>query len=172
METNPYAAPGAVVDDAPLSQGGNLEARKATRGQRLGAALLDGVIIAVCVMPFIFIAAVYRDVNSGLRPAIWPMLAGLIGFGLVIGVFVYNCILLSRNGQTIGKRTLNIKIVRSNGEAVTLSRVIFLRWLPVALMGAIPIIGRFIGLADSLVIFGNEKRCIHDYIADTIVIVD
>ena len=100
------------------------------------------------------------------------MLAGLIGFGLVIGVFVYNCILLSRNGQTIGKRTLNIKIVRSNGEAVTLSRVIFLRWLPVALMGAIPIIGRFIGLADSLVIFGNEKRCIHDYIADTIVIVD
>jgi uncharacterized RDD family membrane protein YckC len=47
-----------------------------------------------------------------------------------------------------------------------------LRWLPVFALRFIPFLGGLAGLADALVIFGSDRRCIHDYIADTIVIVD
>ena len=34
----------------------------------------------------------------------------------------------------------------------------------------VPFIGGFYSIIDSLMIFGEQRRCIHDYIADTIVI--
>ena len=37
-------------------------------------------------------------------------------------------------------------------------------------MSAIPLVGPFLSLADALSIFGSQTRCIHDYMADTIVI--
>ena len=62
--------------------------------------------------------------------------------------------------------------MRADGTPVTLSRVIFLRWLPVVLLGMIPFVGRVVGLVDALLIFRTERRCLHDNIADTIVITD
>ncbi|MEO6927120.1 MAG: hypothetical protein ABI129_10700 [Rhodanobacter sp.] len=38
METNPYAAPAAVVDDVRTGDALDLESRKSSRGKRLGAA--------------------------------------------------------------------------------------------------------------------------------------
>ena len=173
METNPYAAPGAVVEDVSAFGGNDLEARKATRGQRLGAVLLDSLFACVCLVP-IFFSGVMHGLRTSAVTDSASVQPGLIALGglLLLGVLVYDLILLSRNGQTIGKRILNIKIVRTDGSPVTLLRVIFLRWVPIGLLQQIPLIGPLIGLADSLVIFGSDKRCIHDYIADTIVIVD
>jgi uncharacterized RDD family membrane protein YckC len=91
---------------------------------------------------------------------------------LTLVVIVINVSLLSRNGQTIGKRAVGTKIVRTDGSKVELSRLIALRWLPVFALRFIPFLGGLAGLADALVIFGSDRRCIHDYIADTIVIVD
>jgi uncharacterized RDD family membrane protein YckC len=174
METNPYAAPGAVVDDAPVFDGNDLEARKASRWQRLGAALLDGLSFCICLAP-VFIQAysayVARAHGQTLQPPIASQYAMLVGV-LALGLVIFNLVLLHRNGQTIGKRLLSIKIVRTDGSPVTLLRIIFMRWLPIGILGRIPLIGPLIALANVLFIFGNEKRCIHDYIADTIVIVD
>jgi uncharacterized RDD family membrane protein YckC len=78
--------------------------------------------------------------------------------------------MLYRSGQTIGKRALDIAVVRSDGSPVALSRYIFLRVAPMWLLGLIPLVGRFIGLVDPLLIFGKERRCLHDLIADTIVV--
>jgi uncharacterized RDD family membrane protein YckC len=173
MENNPYAAPGAVVDDVSAFGGNDLEARKATRGQRLGAAMLDNLIIVLCVVPIVLFGIAYNRDHAAVQE--WGT-AGIVlvflGLILLLGIFVYNCILLSRNGQTIGKRLLKIKIVRADGTPVTLSRVIFLRWLPLVLLGMIPFIGRVVGLVDALLIFRAERRCLHDNIADTIVIAD
>jgi uncharacterized RDD family membrane protein YckC len=174
METNPYAAPGAVVEDASAFAGGDLESRKATRGRRLGAILLDDLSFGLCLLPVAIPA--YTSYLARARGETVPASAfgAFTGVCLVVfmGLIIYNLVLLHRNGQTIGKRLLNIKIVRTDGDRASLSRIFFLRALPIGLLGLIPYAGRFIGLVDALMIFGQEKRCLHDRIADTIVITD
>ena len=74
------------------------------------------------------------------------------------------------NGQTVGKKLLKIKIVRSDGTAADFQRIVVFRLLPVYLVQLVPVIGGFIGLLDVLFIFRSSRQCIHDQIADTIVI--
>ncbi len=170
METNPYAAPAAVVDDMPPLVDGDLESRKASRGRRLAAALLDGVINVVWVAPIILGIMMAGGVRAGIKSA-GPMAALMVlGLILLLAMIVINCVLVHRVGQTIGKRMLNIAMVRSSGDRMGLARYIFLRLLPISLLGAIPWVGQFAGLVDVLLIFGAQRRCLHDLIADTIVI--
>jgi uncharacterized RDD family membrane protein YckC len=169
MENNPYAAPGAVVDDVPAFRGDELEARKASRGQRFGAAFLDGLLGALCTVPlYMYVLAAQGKTTPFAASGPILGICGLLG----LVVIVINCMLLHRNGQTIGKRALGIKTVRKDGSRVELTRFIFIRWLPVTLLGLIPFVGGLVGLVDACMIFGNEKRCLHDLIADTIVIED
>ncbi|MEO6801047.1 MAG: RDD family protein [Rhodanobacter sp.] len=170
METNPYAAPAAVVDDVQGRFDGDLESRKAGRGKRLGAALLDGVINVVWLIPVVLGATMAVGVRQGTKSAGLMIAVFLLGLILLAAMVVINCVMIHRSGQTIGKRTLDIAMVRSNGDHMGLVRYIFLRFLPVSLLGVIPLVGRFAGLVDVLLIFGTERRCLHDLIADTIVI--
>jgi uncharacterized RDD family membrane protein YckC len=98
------------------------------------------------------------------------LLVGLFGFLSLAGLAVWNCIWLQRYGQTVGKRVLHIRIVRSNGERASLGRIFGLRYLPMILLGAIPKLGVLITLADYLLIFRESRKCLHDQIADTIVV--
>lgn len=170
METNPYAAPEAAVDDLRAWDAQGLEERKASRGKRLGAALLDGVINLVWILPVFWGAMMAVGVNQGIKPAAPMVGLMLLGFALLVAIFVINCLMLHRSGQTIGKRMLDIAIVRTDGSRMSLPRYIFIRVLPVGLLGAIPYVGGLIGLVDPLLIFGKDRRCLHDLIADTIVI--
>ena len=170
METNPYAAPAAVVDDVPGYVEGDLESRKASRGKRLGAALLDVVMNVVWAAPILIGVMMAGGVRAGIKSS-GPML-GLMVLGLILllALIVITCVLVHRDGQTIGKRLLNIAMVRSNGDRMGLARYIFLRLLPISVLGAVPWVGQFAGLVDVLLIFGTQRRCLHDLIADTIVI--
>ncbi len=170
METNPYAAPAAVVDDVAAWDAYDLENRKAGRGKRLGAALLDGLANLVWVLPIIWGATMAVDVRHGVKPAAPMVGIMLLGLALLIGVFVVNCIMIRRSGQTIGKRALDIAVVRTDGNRVGLARYIFLRVVPVTLIGMIPFVGKLCTLLDPLLIFGKDRRCLHDLIADTIVV--
>ncbi|GAB3782364.1 hypothetical protein GCM10028797_08430 [Dyella agri] len=171
MESNPYAAPAAVVEDVVGSYADDLESRKAGRGKRLGAALLDGLTNLPWLGLFAWAGVMYYNATRQGFPA--PRTGGMLiflGFVVMLGLFVVNCMMLHRSGQTIGKRALDIAVVRSDGSPITVLRYIFLRVVPVALLGAVPLVGRFVGLIDPLLIFGKERRCLHDLIADTIVV--
>jgi len=171
MESNPYAAPAAVVGDVGGSGAADLESRKAGRGKRLGAAIIDGLINLPWLGLFVWAGVMYYSATRQGFPA--PHTAGMLiflGFLLMLGVFVVNCVMVHQSGQTIGKRMLEIAMVRTDGSPITLLRYIFLRVVPLVLLGMIPLVGRFVGLIDPLLIFGKERRCLHDLIADTIVV--
>jgi uncharacterized RDD family membrane protein YckC len=170
MESNPYAAPAAVVDDVAAWDAYDLENRKAGRGKRLGAALLDGLVNLIWFLPIIWGGSMVRDVRHGLKPGAPMMGLILLGLALLIGIFVVNCMMIHRSGQTIGKRALDIAIVRTDGSRMGLLRYIFMRVAPIILISMIPVVGRLINLVDPLLIFGKERRCLHDLIADTIVV--
>lgn len=167
---NPYAAPAARVQDV----GNDEQLELADRGTRLGAAILDGLVMFGPIMVLSIGAAIalpaYQKAADGKPDASVLGVIGLLLFALVMGVFIVNMVLLHRHGQTIAKRWLNIRIVRTDGSRCGLLRVIFARALPVGLLGAIPMIGWLISLLDSLLIFREDYRCLHDHFADTIVV--
>lgn len=171
MEYNPYAAPGAVVDDMRGPFVEDMESRKATRGKRLGAALLDGLIM---LLPGGLAAAggimEWNARRAGIPSSSVGGLLLFLGAVAALAVLVVNCVMIHRSGQTMGKRMLDIAVVRSDGDRIGLGRYILLRVIVVSLLGVIPLVGRFIGLIDVLLIFGKERRCLHDLIADTIVV--
>jgi uncharacterized RDD family membrane protein YckC len=176
METNPYAAPGAVVEDAPVNT--DLESRKATRWQRFWGAFIDSFIVGMFAWPLSMWWASHYGINHSASaqllekmPFTGPTAMGVSAVLLLVIVAI-NLSLLSKNGQTIGKRTVGTKLVRTDGSTVEVWRVVVLRWLPLFVVRWIPFVGSLAGIVDALVIFGSDKRCIHDYIADTIVITD
>jgi uncharacterized RDD family membrane protein YckC len=159
---NPYAPPQARVEDLPEGSGG---AELAGRGARLLAVIVDGIISAAIVIPI--------WIWGFGRPLFEPMglldtaLYLLFAFGVYLAI---NGTLLARHGQSIGKRLLGIRIVRNDGSQAGLLRLFGLRYAANTTVMMIPLLGLVYALADSLAIFGQQKKCLHDHIADTRVI--
>lgn len=146
----------------------------ADRSTRLAAAVVDSLIymgggIFIFAAGLVAIAAGER-VEPWLEAPAIPILLAALGVLIFLVVFILNLKLLNDSGQTIGKRLLHIKIVRSNGERATLGRIFGLRILLVGVMGAVPVLGHIFSLVDVCLIFREDRRCVHDLIADTVVV--
>jgi uncharacterized RDD family membrane protein YckC len=167
---NPYAAPAARVEDV----GAAAEYELADRGTRLGAAILDGLVVGgpvalVAIGAAIMLPAMQRSGGESDRMAMLGVIGLLVGAAL-IGVLALNLVWLHRYGQSIAKRWLGIRIVRTDGGRCSLLRIIFARWVPMIVLRAIPLLGWIFGLIDALLIFREDYRCLHDHFADTIVV--
>jgi uncharacterized RDD family membrane protein YckC len=162
---NPYAPPTAAVADIVSGAGpGEL----AERASRLGAVIVDSIILLVAYLPSIIVAVRHFDPQRGLRNFLNE---GMYFTGCLVLVWVViTCVLVARHGQTIGKRLIGIRVVRSNGEKASFWRIFLLRNVVNAIPGLIPIVSYIYGLVDALFIFGESRQCLHDKIADTIVV--
>lgn len=161
---NPYAAPVARLEDAATT-----ELELADRGIRLVATIVDNVILAVPSMVLGFTAAAAIGRSGGNLDGTFVAIAVVAALA-TLAMIVVNLVLLHRNGQTIAKKLFGIKVLRTDGARCGLARIVFMRWLPVALLEMIPLVAYVVYLLDALMIFGREQRCLHDYIADTIVV--
>ena len=179
ISENRFAPPHADVRD---QQDGEAHMVTATRLSRFLAILVDGVapgIVTVLILAAVAIPA-YERYKQQHVPGIAPPPLGTthhltlawawIGGLLLVGYFIYSAVLVYRYGQTFGKRVMGIRVVRMDGARVAFARFIFIRWLPVTLLGLVPLLRYFIGLLDSLLIFRASSRCLHDDIADTQVV--
>ncbi len=163
--TNPYAAPSSEVSSTLTANGDWV---KAGRGQRLLAVLVDTGAALICYAPMLITIGLSRfgSQESNVLLGIGGALTGL----LVLGLLIWNLMMLHRTGQTIGKRVMGVRIVRADGSRAGLGRIFLLRMLVPGLASAIPYIGAIFALANPLWIFGDQRRCLHDLIADTIVV--
>jgi len=169
LPDNPYAAPAAAVADEA-----SRDMELAGRGTRLGAVLIDGLIFSLGVMPMIiavFVLGGMANMKDARSMEIGVALGIGVGALLFLGVVAWNCVLLHRRGQTIAKKLLGIRVVRKDGSRCGLARIFFARYLPVTLLGMVPFVGGLVSLVDALLIFRDDRRCLHDEIADTIVVV-
>lgn len=168
---NQYAPPKSVVSDV----GSPDSLDKAGRGARLGAAWLDGIIGSLGWIPgYLQLISAQRGMKAakvGLADVFAAMGPWLyLGIAWTLVVLAVTLVLMKRNGQTMGKKLVGIKVVRTDGSAVSLPRIFLLRFLVNTLFTWIPVAGRLYSLVDCLLIFGNDRRCVHDHLADTIVI--
>jgi len=170
--SNLYAPPKSAVKDV----GGDETLESASRAARLAAVMLDGLLGFVWFTPaYIANFAMIAQQSRGNPAMVWINLAktggwfylGLLGALIVLAI---DLTLLARNGQTIGKKLLGIKVVRVDGSPVSLFRVFFLRYVCNTLLTLIPLFGSLYSLVDCLMIFSESRRTVHDRIADTIVI--
>jgi uncharacterized RDD family membrane protein YckC len=162
-DDNRFAPPLAHVEDVADAGPGAL----AGRGARLLATLLDGLIAGLVFWLLTFVTPLTLFPPPGANLAkvlIVNSVAGIILFVILQGY------LLATRGQTIGKALLKMRIVRSDGSPASFGRLFGLRYVPTMILTMIPVAGGLYGLIDSLLIFRASRRCLHDNIADTIVV--
>jgi uncharacterized RDD family membrane protein YckC len=160
-----YAPPSAEVAD--VSARG--ESVLAGRGIRLVAAIIDTLIL----MALFWVISLVTPLNI-FSPAMasagfFTKLAIQAGsMALFAAVHGY---LLATRGQTIGKMLFGIRIVRPDGSPASLGRVLGLRYGVGYVIAATHISVLMVySLVDCLLIFRANRRCLHDLIADTIVV--
>lgn len=190
---NPYAPPTARVADV-TDTSANVEL--ATPAQRLGAAVVDTLTGVVAYLPVLIVAAIHWNANG---PFIANFINGGLAISgvVVVILLIITIVLVARYGQTIGKRVLGIRVARPDGSKASLGRIFWLRNVVNTFLGGVVggvlggVAGLILGLmhagsisvlvagylfgylyplVDALMIFGKSRQCLHDRIANTIVV--
>lgn len=108
-----------------------IEVEPASAWIRIAAALINSILMSIAMIPMIIgmVVAIAQQELQGQpsetiseeqagelvlqvfsSPWFWGGLAILLIFGIV------QCVMMSKSGQSLGKKMLNIKIIRTNGE--------------------------------------------------------
>ncbi|NRD68427.1 RDD family protein [Corallococcus exiguus] len=131
----------------------------ATCWARLAACLVDG---AVLLLPSLLLGVL----RCLAIPDESAMKAPVVYVPALLVLFV-QASLIRGTGASLGKRLMGIRVVRRDGRPAEVWRIALLRnVLPIALCGYY---GWF-GLVDALFIVGEERRCLHDWVAGTRVV--
>jgi uncharacterized RDD family membrane protein YckC len=165
-ESNPYQSPrfGGVDYGVGFDR---LQPRRplASRLSRLGAHLLDTLIFAVILIPGIVMIRASEESEEIAFAGIALVLIAVVALGIL------QIVLLSTQGQTLGKRAVRVQIVcYDTDENPGFVKAVLLRVFVNGLIGAVPLIGPIYSLVNICFIFGDERRCIHDLIAGTQVV--
>ncbi|WP_395746782.1 RDD family protein [Prosthecobacter sp.] len=185
--------PGLAALRAEVRQDQTLRLQPASRGQRLAAHLIDLVMMVVPFMVYymiVFDQALQEEVQAlqkdpaAMAAAIQRRIDVVQASGnpvpsimsLIMNLLMLaNVILLTVRGQTLGKMCLGIQVVRFPGgeragfvKAVLLRNVLF----GILVFGSLifyGLAGMALPVANVLLIFRQDRRCLHDLVADTLV---
>lgn len=152
----------------------------ASYGKRLGAFTIDVFFLFIAFMFLVRFLDLVPAPNPDVQIIEAEMLKKLnelsdsqrtlIAFWPMISFLVLHGFLLYQYGQTLGKRFMGIAIVTLDNRKPAFFPLIVQRYFSQWLMGMVPMIGIPLRLADILMIFRGDKRCLHDLIAGTKVI--
>jgi uncharacterized RDD family membrane protein YckC len=142
----------------------------ASIGQRFVALFIDGLILGIplgLVLAALFFGLIASQ-SAGETPE--ELIGGVIvavQFGvtfLMIGVWIlYEGTMLSKGGQTIGKKIMKLKVVTPEGNELT-------RGQAYGRAAIRQLISLFCAIIDYAPAFGQDRTCIHDMAAKTRVV--
>lgn len=163
-DNNVYSTPQSQLVD----QVDDSEKPLASRWARLGASIIDSIILMIILVPVMYFTGGFDGMMTGAQPSFVYMFGiGILNF---VVFFVINYRYLIASGQTIGKKVLEIKIVDLNGNVPAFQPTLLIRYAIFVFPGQIPFVGQLFSLINVLFIFTAEKRCIHDLVAKTKVV--
>jgi uncharacterized RDD family membrane protein YckC len=155
---NPYAPPAAPA--RPLRLEIEHDAPLASRSSRFVALLLDWLVSGLVMIPGAIVGAVLGGED----------LADVLAVGSLALFWGLQWLMVASSGQTVGKRWCGIRIVGQRGARVGFVRGVLLRSWVMQGLTWIPVLGGLLGLVDVLMIFGSQRRCLHDRLAGTKVV--
>lgn len=179
-----------------------IEVELAGAWERIGAALLNNVFTALACIPMFggLIAAAFKsqDVLESYADMDNEEQFALLGqwltnnwflFGLLLFIIygITQCYYMSRDGQSFGKKLLNLKVIKQNGEDAGFVGVVLLREIVfnIGCGVVLGILGALLRLGDAVQgVFGYiptiacvimlfaaaESRTLQDWIAGTVVV--
>jgi len=135
----------------------------ATIGRRFGAQWVDGLLFFAVFMPVWLVLFAGASVNQA-QPNIGLGLTTLLTIGGAVLIFVYEGLMLSSRGQTVGKMAVGIKVVTPEGRDISagqawgraLTRQVFFSYF--AIINYLP------------ALFTKQKTAVHDLAAKTRVV--
>lgn len=160
--------------------------------QRFCAIVVDNLFLTVMVM---IVVAITMDFNAlsammpspgsspeEVRAALQELMAGPLRAPLIASIllnFLYNSVLVSAFGATLGKMTMGIRVAQADGSKVSPTQAIVRALLPNVLqlpalftpMSTLAsITGYVVLIALAIALFDQQKRTLYDHIAGTRVI--
>ena len=165
-----YETPATTSEEPGTPDGPEL----AGRGVRLGAYLVDSLILAIVFLVVVasgFWMTFDDIIQMGTLPSMNDALQVTMLF--IVVFMVINGYLLVMRGQTVGKLMLGIRIVDSaTGGKVSAAKVLGLRYIVFFGLQIIPVPGirELVSLFDAVFIFRDDRRCLHDLLAGTKVV--
>jgi uncharacterized RDD family membrane protein YckC len=149
-------------------------------GSRVGAQLIDGVILLVGAFAIlllfgsVFSVGFFADDQTGVVSLLVGLFFAVIAIAIVS--LLYAPLMMARtNGKTLGRMAVNIRVVRAKGEPMTFGfamlREVGVKGLLFGIAGSVTF--GLANLADALwPLWDDENRALHDFVVDTRVIVD
>lgn len=132
--------------------------------QRVGGALIDGLLTSMVVVVPLLLGLVDLDRLEGALPV--PIIVGLFLFGAI-----YTIVPTAVWGQTLGKVAVGTRVVAEEDGSLPGWRRAALRWALPGVFGRLPYVGLWVSLAImASLIWDPRRRGLHDRLAGTIVI--
>ena len=136
----------------------------ADSGARLFARILDGVLLVGVALALVVPAAVAAGTGT-VRVMMLLFVAG------AVLALLYEPLMIARNGQTVGKILLRVRVVRADGSGVPGMGRSFRRWAVPGLLAFIPFVGWLLTLACyASLLWDRSKQGWHDKAAGTVVV--
>jgi uncharacterized RDD family membrane protein YckC len=174
-EPPPGAFGGAPVATAP----GPVAGRYVLAGwwSRVGAALIDGLIIGIVATILLAIFGVgftSTDSDEGVGALIVAGIVSTIAFA--VAALLYAPLMMAKtNGKTLGRMAVGNRVVRANGQPMTFGwamlREVAVKMLLVGVVNSVTF--GLAGLLDVLwPLWDDENRALHDFVVDTRTVKD
>lgn len=169
-----HAAP-AMTGWAITGTGQRMEL--ASPGARLGARLLDILIVGIVVIVLIILGALALfGADSGdsttdeVETSAVVLFLGIAALGAVIGL-LYEVVLIAVRGQTLGKMMTSIKVVRADNGLVPGWGKSIGRWIIPVVLNFIPYVGGLLSLLVYIsLLWDSARQGWHDKAAGTLVV--
>ena len=138
----------------------------ASPGSRLCAVIIDGLVnVPAVIALYLGMFMVFKGQSEA---GVGVLVLGIL---FLIAIAIYQIVILSTDGQTIGKRMMNVQVVMYEDESNPgFIHAVVLRAFVNGAIGIIPFVGPLYSIVDPLFIFSEEHRCVHDLIAGTKVV--
>jgi uncharacterized RDD family membrane protein YckC len=162
--SNPYQPSSSLGDRHSGPYAGEL----ASLGKRFLGAFVDQMVYLVAIVVG-FLPMLVLGNGNGQEPT-EGFIIGLLavaGIALLVPTII-NAVMITKSGQSIGKKAVGIRIVQDPDRQLPgfVKGVLVRSYVTALLTQVVP----FFGLIDVLFIFGEERKCVHDKMAHTIVI--
>lgn len=171
-----YLNPQAMTGWANLGTGGTVEL--ASPGARLGARIIDGVIIIVVALVIFFVILAQAIGTASGDSTATDDEAAAFAVGIILATLalvaagaIYEVTMIALKGQTLGKMATSVKVIRADNGLLPGWGKSIGRWIIPAVLGFVPFVG---WLLSSLVYISltwdRARQGWHDKAAATLVV--